>query len=201
MERWLRRLISDLTAQTLNMPVAEVTPNKPLSSLGLDSIVGVELINRLNAALDITLKTIVIFDHPTVADLTAFVLGRHGEQVAAHAAAAAPAPPPSPLAPAAPLPTAAAPPAPSRVAAAPALAASAGLRAVRFTRPGSPRDLSIAPIEPAAPDPARSRSRSGRFRSTSRTSCWPMACTRSCRTTRSPRAWRCPAWWAGSAQG
>ncbi|BCB74913.1 hypothetical protein Pflav_013230 [Phytohabitans flavus] len=201
LERWLRRLISDLTAQTLNMPVAEVTPNKPLSSLGLDSIVGVELINRLNAALDITLKTIVIFDHPTVADLTAFVLGRHGEQVAAHAAAAAPAPPPSPLAPAAPLPTAAAPPAPSRVAAAPALAASAGLRAVRFTRPGSPRDLSIAPIEPAAPDPARSRSRSGRFRSTSRTSCWPMACTRSCRTTRSPRAWRCPAWWAGSAQG
>ncbi len=165
-EQWLRRLISELTARTLNMPVEEVTPREPLSSLGVDSIVGVELIDRLNTALGITLKTIVIFDHPTIVDLTAFILGRHGEAVAARAAAE------RPTAPSAPAPASAA-PAASAPAASPALtpvpvatraddpmdvgpaapSVPGEFRAVCFTRPGSPRQLTIVPIEPMAPGP------------------------------------------------
>lgn len=145
-EPWLRGLISELTAQTLNMAIEEVTPREPLSSLGVDSIVGVELIDRLNTALGITLKTIVIFDHPTIADLTAFILGQHGETVMARAAAEQPIAPESPV-PAPGVPTAPAPAEPVTPS------APGEFRAVRFTKPGSPRQLIIAAIEPAAPAP------------------------------------------------
>ena len=179
LEPWLRRLISELIAETLNMSVGDVTPAEPLSSLGVDSIVGVELISRLNSALGITLKTIVVFDHPTVAELASFVLGRHRQAVAARAGD-------RPATPVTGDGAVAAPDGTGDVTAevgdvvmdvgdvvvdvgdvvmdvgdmiaepggvtAPAMSPShSGFRAVRFERPGSPQDLTVVDIQPVPP--------------------------------------------------
>ncbi len=154
-------LITVFTAETLNMPADELEPDRPLSSYGVDSIVGVELINRINEELGIVLKTIAIFDHPTVGDLAAFVTERHAsavegrlrpkaEEVRPQVTATAPVPtrePMTALDSVSAAPASAAPPAP-RAAGGPA-----GFRAVRFERPGSPADLVVVPMNPVAPGP------------------------------------------------
>ncbi|WP_432103583.1 SDR family NAD(P)-dependent oxidoreductase [Streptomyces sp. bgisy091] len=149
-------LVAQLTAECLGMPVEELDRAKPLSSFGVDSIVGVELINRLNEALGVVLKTIVIFDHPTVAALASFIVDRHGPAIEPRFTAQEPVaepvralPPPEPAAVADVTPAPAAPlPAPGP---APVPAPVSGLRAVRFERPGTYRDLRIAALDPRDP--------------------------------------------------
>jgi phthiocerol/phenolphthiocerol synthesis type-I polyketide synthase E len=41
--------------------------------LGGDSLAAVEVINRVNAELGVALETIVLFDHPTLAELAALI--------------------------------------------------------------------------------------------------------------------------------
>ncbi|WP_030613033.1 SDR family NAD(P)-dependent oxidoreductase [Streptomyces sclerotialus] len=142
----VRALITERVAGCLGLPVSEVRPDFPLSDLGIDSIVAVELTNQLNDALGVVLKTIVVFEHPSVDALTAHIVEEYGNRVAPE-----PAPRPRPerstreTAPA-PVPDAVPGPGPT-----PAQGAPAGFRAVRFERPGSPQHLRIVPIEPVAP--------------------------------------------------
>ena len=65
------------TAAVLGMPVQKVPVDKPLSELGLDSIMAVELINRINRQLSIDLETTVLFDHITIDELAAHILSEH----------------------------------------------------------------------------------------------------------------------------
>ena len=69
--------IQNETAAVLGMPVQKVPPDEPLSELGLDSIMAVELINRINQQLSIDLATTVLFDHTTVDELAAHILSEH----------------------------------------------------------------------------------------------------------------------------
>lgn len=124
----VRALVTERVAGCLGLPVGEVAPDAPLATLGIDSIVAVELTNQLSDALGLVLKTVVVFEHPTVDALTAFLVERHGDEVTG-LVAVEPEPAPVPLAPSVPQ----------------------GFRAVRFERPGSPRDLRIVPVEPVAP--------------------------------------------------
>ncbi|MFI8356845.1 SDR family NAD(P)-dependent oxidoreductase [Streptomyces cyaneofuscatus] len=153
-------LITAFTAETLSMPADELEPDRPLSSYGVDSIVGVELINRINEELGIVLKTIAIFDHPTVGDLAGFVAERYGsavegrlrpeaDDVRAQESATAPIPTREPIAAPVTLAAARAPVSPSS----PGAAGRTGFRAVRFERPGTPADLVIVPMNPVAPGP------------------------------------------------
>ncbi len=57
-------------------PDAAIPGGQPLRDLGLDSLMAVDLRNRLAAALDITLPATLAFDHPTVEALTAFLAPR-----------------------------------------------------------------------------------------------------------------------------
>ncbi|GAA2614045.1 SDR family NAD(P)-dependent oxidoreductase [Streptomyces axinellae] len=141
----VRALVTERVAGCLGLPVSDIRPDFPLSDLGIDSIVAVELTNQLNDALGIVLKTIVVFEHPTIDALTAHIVERYGDSVAP-----GPAPRPRPEGGG----TGETAPAPQPDAApGPALArgAATGFRAVRFERPGSPQRLRIVPIEPVAP--------------------------------------------------
>ncbi|MGO9156827.1 type I polyketide synthase [Mycobacterium sp.] len=50
--------------------------NWPIESLGLDSLMGLELRNRLEASLDITLPVALVWAHPTITDLAAALCER-----------------------------------------------------------------------------------------------------------------------------
>ncbi|WP_152442612.1 SDR family NAD(P)-dependent oxidoreductase [Nocardiopsis kunsanensis] len=161
-------IIRGLVADCLGMSPEEIDGGAPFTSVGVDSIVGVELINRINHELGIVLKTIVIFDHPTVDALTAFVVEEHGTALAGRltpeTTGAEPAdgsgedtahgPPAAAtghtsgareeVSGSETAATASTPAAPS---------GSTGFRAVRFERPGHPKDLRIHALEPVAPGP------------------------------------------------
>jgi acyl carrier protein len=57
----------------------ELDPRQPLSELGLDSLMAVELRNAIAGALDRTLPATLLFKHPALEGLTEFVLLEVGE--------------------------------------------------------------------------------------------------------------------------
>ena len=58
----------------LGLPADEVDPDRGLSDLGMDSLMAVELANRLRSDVDPTLSVTIAFDHPTVHALATHLL-------------------------------------------------------------------------------------------------------------------------------
>jgi NADPH:quinone reductase-like Zn-dependent oxidoreductase/acyl carrier protein len=74
LEGWLR----DQVAQVLRMAPARVELTKPFRTMGLDSLMGLELRNRLESGAAISLPATAIWNHPTVAQLAPQVAIRMG---------------------------------------------------------------------------------------------------------------------------
>lgn len=70
----LRDEVRALVASVLGAPDVGVGYEAPLRELGLDSLMAVELRNRLGEAVGMALPATVTFDYPTVAHLTKFLL-------------------------------------------------------------------------------------------------------------------------------
>jgi microcystin synthetase protein McyG len=70
----LRDELRTLVGSVLGAPAASIDPDEPLRDLGLDSLMAVELRNRLGKAVETQLPASVTFDFPTVAELTAFLV-------------------------------------------------------------------------------------------------------------------------------
>ncbi|HEX8189595.1 MAG TPA: beta-ketoacyl reductase, partial [Pyrinomonadaceae bacterium] len=76
-------------AQTLREQVAavvkltpgEIRDEKPFSEYGVDSIMGADLVQRINVALGLELRPTVLFDHSCLRDLTTHVLAAGGGAV------------------------------------------------------------------------------------------------------------------------
>ncbi len=65
-------------AAVLGLSTTQLGPGQPLQDLGLDSLMAVELRNRLQAITGLRLPSTLIFEHPTVTALTGMLLNELG---------------------------------------------------------------------------------------------------------------------------
>ena len=70
--------LTQRVAQVLRLAPARVDVNKPLKSLGLDSLMALELRNRLEADLGLKLSATLVWNHPTVTALVPHLADRMG---------------------------------------------------------------------------------------------------------------------------
>ncbi|HEX2925745.1 MAG TPA: methyltransferase, partial [Ruminiclostridium sp.] len=69
----LEERLSNIVGEALGISKEDIDTGEPFSNYGVDSIVGVELINKINSVLNILLKTTVIFDYPTIKELAKYI--------------------------------------------------------------------------------------------------------------------------------
>lgn len=74
LESYLRAQV----ASVLRLAAASVAVNRPFNALGMDSLKALELRNRLEAGLGVTLSATMFWNHPTVAHLAPFLAARMG---------------------------------------------------------------------------------------------------------------------------
>ena len=90
--------LSDVLSQVLRIERDQIDPQRPLSSMGFDSLMALEYRNRLEASLGLTLPATLVWGHPTIAALAPHLAERMGLPFAAPAASPAPAADLQPLA-------------------------------------------------------------------------------------------------------
>jgi NADPH:quinone reductase-like Zn-dependent oxidoreductase/acyl carrier protein len=83
----LESYVREQVAQVLRQAPARIDVNKPLRTLGLDSLMGLELRNRLEASLGLTLPATLVWNYPTVAVLGPQLAERLGIPLDSEAAA------------------------------------------------------------------------------------------------------------------
>ncbi|MCX2924136.1 SDR family NAD(P)-dependent oxidoreductase [Streptomyces sp. NEAU-W12] len=105
LEQHVSDIVFDQLAQALKVDRARIDADDAFMDYGVDSIIGVRLIHEINERLGVDLATTDLFDHPSVRQLTAYVLDEHRERAAASlplaptAVAAGPEQPPAEPAP------------------------------------------------------------------------------------------------------
>jgi myxalamid-type polyketide synthase MxaE and MxaD len=67
-----------VAARVLRLPETQIDVRQPLGELGLDSMMGLELHNRLEAEVGRKLSATLAWNHPAVADIAAFLLAKLG---------------------------------------------------------------------------------------------------------------------------
>jgi len=82
LREFVATLIRESLFQSLRMSVDEIDHTIPFSDYGLDSILGVDFVKRVNDALGITMNTATIFDYTTVDRLTNYVMDTYRDQIA-----------------------------------------------------------------------------------------------------------------------
>src|SRR6185437_6357272 len=60
-------------AKTLCMEQEEIHPNTPFINMGLDSVVGVEWVQKINGNWGLNITAATVYDHPTLRQFTAFI--------------------------------------------------------------------------------------------------------------------------------
>jgi acyl carrier protein len=70
----LMRCIRAVTAMVLGVRPEQIEPRQGLRDLGLDSLMSIELRNRLGQSLERRLPATLAFDHPTLEALFSFVM-------------------------------------------------------------------------------------------------------------------------------
>ncbi len=72
----LESFLKEQVAQVLKQARGRIDVQKPFRTLGLDSLMGLELRNRLEAAFGVSLPATIVWNYPTVAALAPFVAER-----------------------------------------------------------------------------------------------------------------------------
>jgi acyl transferase domain-containing protein/acyl carrier protein/ubiquinone/menaquinone biosynthesis C-methylase UbiE len=94
----IRATLSAVIAEVFEMNIDQVLRGELMSftEFGADSILGAELVSKINQALGISLKTTAIFNHPNIHDLARFIHAEFGGAAESRAKAEPEAPPREP---------------------------------------------------------------------------------------------------------
>lgn len=83
---YIKKIVVDQLSAALQMDSARIRNDAPFADYGVDSIVGVNLIRKINEMLEIELETISLFEHSTVDQLTQHIVTNWQEQIAVRVA-------------------------------------------------------------------------------------------------------------------
>ncbi len=72
----LERLLCEKLGRVLKIAPDRIERRKPLGAIGVDSLIALEFRRHLEAALDLALPATMVFNHPTVVDLAAYLSDR-----------------------------------------------------------------------------------------------------------------------------
>jgi acyl transferase domain-containing protein/acyl carrier protein len=75
-QRLLRGVVTDQLAAVLRLRPEQLTASKAFRSLGLDSLMGLELRNRLERTLELKLSASMIWNYPTIEQLSVYLAGQ-----------------------------------------------------------------------------------------------------------------------------
>lgn len=82
LERWMEEKVTSLVAETLEADTEQIMLEQQFSDYGVDSIIGLELVQRINDEFKISLKTMTIFDYGNIKALSQFILREFPENIA-----------------------------------------------------------------------------------------------------------------------
>ena len=85
----LEQLLRVETGRVLKLAPERIGANQPFGQLGIDSLMALELVRRVNAALGLALPATAVFNYPTLTQLAAQILTRLGLDAVAEPAAVA----------------------------------------------------------------------------------------------------------------
>ncbi len=74
----LQALLTRQIAQVLRLPPNQIDPDTPFGSLGFDSLMAVEVKRNLEKQLALVLPVSLVWNYPTVAELTRYIAGELG---------------------------------------------------------------------------------------------------------------------------
>ncbi|WP_338930995.1 SDR family NAD(P)-dependent oxidoreductase [Streptomyces netropsis] len=83
LEQHVEDVVFDQLAQALKVDRTRIDADDAFMDYGVDSIIGVRLIHEINERLGVDLTTTDLFDHPSVRQLTGYILDEHRAQAAA----------------------------------------------------------------------------------------------------------------------
>ncbi|MGW5446789.1 acyltransferase domain-containing protein [Streptomyces asiaticus] len=72
----LETAVRENVAQVVKLPARRVELDRPLRSLGIDSLMSLELRNRLEATFGLRLSATLIWNYPTIRDIAPYLAGR-----------------------------------------------------------------------------------------------------------------------------
>jgi acyl carrier protein len=72
----LEKHLTKLIAKILKLPPSRIEPDKPLGVWGIDSLMALELRNRLEADLGLTLSATMVWNYPTVVAMIPYLAGK-----------------------------------------------------------------------------------------------------------------------------
>lgn len=78
----IRKLVSEKLSQALQLDLGRIRNDEPFAEYGVDSIVGVNLVRTISAALDIELEATSLFEYSTVNDLADYIHATFGDELA-----------------------------------------------------------------------------------------------------------------------
>jgi acyl transferase domain-containing protein/acyl carrier protein len=81
----LENHLTELLGRVLHLPAAQLDPEATFGSLGMDSLMSLEIRNRLEASLGLTLSATLLYTYPNLRRLADYLLTLHRKEVAGEA--------------------------------------------------------------------------------------------------------------------